>query len=94
MQLVKRRYIEEILDDLRYKDSRSAIRWCERNNLTIRKDGVRNYVVENEFIQVYNNQNLLRTKNVSHELSKSSEMTSSYKPQSKLALELSRALLK
>jgi hypothetical protein len=55
----RRIYISEALKYLNYKDNRSFIIWCNNNGVAIRKDyGTKwNYVLENEFEEVFEKQN-------------------------------------
>lgn len=47
-------YLNELLVYINKKDNRSAVRWCENNNVTIYKDSSGKFIIQSEFEFAYN----------------------------------------
>ena len=69
-----RTYLNEILADIRKTDIRSAKSWCAARGLEVIKEGRDLFVMEEDYLKVYNNP----VSNSNSEISRSNEAISKY----------------
>ena len=85
--IIERLYMIEILPFIRKSDKRSAYAWCERNNVSIKRDGRDEFVTKKEFEDAYNKPTM------ANQSQQKQEPETAYVTKGKRAKELRRKLL-
>jgi len=88
-----RTYFHTIAEDIKKKDIRTVKSWCERHKLRYFKDGRDYYVLEEEYIEAFNNNEPVSFEQSGKGAEESLKKNAAYVPQGKESSKLMKSIL-